>query len=36
MDQLREMYQEAELRMTAFMKRYSILFLRISLGNTAA
>jgi uncharacterized membrane protein YphA (DoxX/SURF4 family) len=32
MEQFREMYQKAEIRITAFMKRYSILFLRISLG----
>ena len=32
MEQLREIYLKADVRMTAFMKRYSILFLRISLG----
>ena len=32
MEQLREIYLKAEIRITAFMKRYSILFLRISLG----
>ena len=32
MEQLREIYLKANVRMTAFMKQYSIVFLRISLG----